>query len=62
MIGKIDLEAGRTYGWLSNLANKTGKEFVFFVNENGTAQVHLFFSFPEEKNYLTLKFSDRGWS
>ena len=40
VIGKIDLEAGRTYGWLSILANKTGKEFTIFVTENGT-QVQL---------------------
>ena len=42
MIGRIDLEAGRYYGWLSNLANKTGKEFVIFNDENGTSQVKTF--------------------
>ena len=35
----MDLDAGRYYGWMSNLANKTGKEFTIYVNENGTKQV-----------------------
>ena len=39
VIGKIDLEAGRTYGWLSILANKTGKDFKIYVDQNGTTQV-----------------------
>ena len=39
VIGKMDLDAGRYYGWMSNLANKTGKEFTIYVNENGTKQV-----------------------
>ena len=39
VIGKIDLESGRTYGWLSILANKTGKDFTIYINENGTRQV-----------------------
>lgn len=39
VIGKIDLEAGRTYGWLSILANKTGKDFKIYVDKNGTTQI-----------------------
>ena len=41
VIGKIDLESGRTYGWLSILANKTGKDFTIYINENGTRQVNV---------------------
>lgn len=45
VIGKIDLEAGRTYGWLSILANKTGKDFKIYVDKNGTTQVWIESSF-----------------
>ena len=49
VIGKIDLEAGRTYGWLSILANKTGKEFTIFVTENGTQVLQ---SYKYDENHL----------
>ena len=41
------MEAGRTYGWLSILANKTGQEFNIFIDENGTTKVQQSFKFSQ---------------